>query len=115
MKTTEPVKFNRAARATAADIGPAPTRLAPEETRSGVAEGFTQVEQAIAELGDAILSLRAKLDPMLLPGEETGALQEEPAKVGRIRCQMATAMVCQAEKLREARRLVDGITSRVDF
>ena len=114
MKTTEPAKFNRAARTTAADTGPAPARMAPEETRSGVADGFSQVEQAIAELGDSILKLRSKLDAALLP-EETQCSEEARAKNARNACPLATAMMHQAEKLRDARRLVDSIASRVDL
>lgn len=88
--------------------------MTPEEARSGTADGFSQVEQAIAELGDSILKLRSKLDAALLP-EETDCSNEAHLKNARTACPLATAMMHQAEKLRETRRLVDSIASRVDL
>lgn len=114
MKPAEPAKFKQATRVAVADIGPAPTRAVPEEVRPGVADGFSQIEQAIAELGDSILKLRAKLEAVLVP-EETQCTGEELMKNTRAVCPLATVMACQAEKLREARRLVDSIASRVDI
>ena len=114
MKPTEPAKFKQATRVAVANQGPTQERLAPEAERSGVADGFAQVAQAIAELDDSILKLRAKLDDALLP-EETQCSEEARAKNARNACPLATAMMHQAEKLRDARRLVDSIASRVDI
>ena len=114
MKPAEPAKFKQATRVAVADISPAPMRAVPEEVRPGVADGFSQIEQAIAELGDSILKLRARLEAVLIP-EETQCTGEERMKNTRTVCPLAAAAMHQAEKLSEARRLVDSIASRVDI